>query len=150
MNCTPIPNTVLLSIVKLPDQIFSTTTEMVRCSEGFRTIEKFSPISGSFEQNMNTPSTLMSFVSPSTEPCGVSSMAGHLTRILGWSRLSIPILFFGGTASPPLPLFSLCFRLAPHRNRWGYRDGCEMVCSHLMSIQTNSPLSSRIHIFFLS
>jgi hypothetical protein len=77
-------------------------------------------------------------------------MAGHLTRILGWSRLSIPILFFGGTASPPLPLFSLCFRLAPHRNRWGYRGGCEMVCSHLMSIQTNSPLSSRIHIFFLS
>jgi hypothetical protein len=96
MNCTPIPNTVLLSIVKLPDQIFSPTIEMVRCSEGFRRIGNFSPISGSFEQKMNTPSMLMSFVSPSTEPCGVSTTAGHLTRILGWSRLSIPILFLAG------------------------------------------------------
>ena len=68
INRTPIPNTGLLSMLKVSDQTLLPTTEIERSSEGLRRIGKFTPNSGFSDKNMNTPSTLMSLVSPSMEP----------------------------------------------------------------------------------
>jgi hypothetical protein len=58
---------------------------------GLRTILKLSPSSGSIGDNIQAPSTLISLVVPVIEPWKVLMKAYQLTRILGWSRVSISI-----------------------------------------------------------
>ena len=104
MNLMPIPNTVVSSMLKLPDQTLSPNTEMNLFPEGSSAIAKLFSSSGSSGQKMKTPSTLISLVIPSIVPCRVFTAAGYSTSILGCSRFSILITVRAGATSPPLPL----------------------------------------------
>ena len=91
MNLMSIPNTALSSMSTLSDQTNLAITGLDLVPGGLRTILKFCPSSGSMGEKTQAPSTLISFVFPVIEPWKVLMKAYQLTRILGWSRVSISI-----------------------------------------------------------
>jgi hypothetical protein len=92
MNLIPIPKTVLSSMSKLSDHTILPTTRMDLAPGGSRRIDMRWSNSGSAEERIKTPLTLISLVFTSIEPWRVLTSVGQLTGILGLSRVSISMI----------------------------------------------------------